>query len=40
MDGNVWRPAHLTLGQMEERRLEAARLLRQGRLSQADIGKR
>jgi hypothetical protein len=28
MDGNVWRPAHLTLEQMEERRLVAARLLR------------
>ena len=37
MDGNVWRPAHLTPEQMEERRLEAARLLRQGRLSQAEI---
>ena len=39
MDGNVWRPAHLTPGQMEERRLEAARLLRQGRLSQAEIAR-
>jgi putative transposase len=37
MDGNVWRPAHLTPEQMEERRLAAARLLRQGRFSQADI---
>jgi putative transposase len=39
MDDNVWRPAHLTPEQMEERRLEAARLLRQGRLSQADIAR-
>ena len=39
MDGNVWRPAHLTPGQMEERRLEAARLLRQGRFSQAEIAR-
>jgi transposase len=39
MDGNVWRPAHLTLEQMEERRLVAARLLRQGRFSQADIAR-
>jgi transposase len=39
MDGNVWRPAHLTPGQREERRLEAARLLRQGRLSQAEIAR-
>jgi transposase len=39
MDGNLWRPAHLTPGQMEERRLEAARLLRQGRLSQAEIAR-
>ena len=39
MDGNVWRPAHLTTEQMEERRLVAARLLRQGRFSQADIAR-
>ncbi len=39
MDGNVWRPAHLTSEQMEERRLAAARLLRQGRFSQADIAR-
>src|SRR5919107_1815422 len=39
MDGNVWRPAHLTPKQMEERRLEAARLLREGRLSQAEIAR-
>src|ERR671921_283095 len=39
MDGDVWRPAHLTPEQMEERRLAAARLLGQGRLSQADIAR-
>src|SRR5919107_5694116 len=39
MDGNVWRPAHLTPGPMEERRREAARLLRQGRLSQAETAR-
>ena len=39
MDGNVWRPAHLTLKQMEERRLAAATLLRQGRLCQAQIAR-
>jgi len=39
MEDNVWRPAHLTPKQMEERRLEAARLLRQGRLSQSDIAR-
>src|SRR5918997_6474735 len=39
MDDNVWRPAHLTPEQMEERRLEAARLLRQGRLAQAEIAR-
>ena len=39
MEGNVWRPTHLTSEQMEERRLEAARLLRQGQLSQADIAR-
>ncbi len=39
MDGNVWRPAHLTPAQMEERRLAAATLLRQGRLSQAQIAR-
>jgi putative transposase len=39
MEGNVWRPAHLTPEQMEERRLAAARLLRQGRLSQAEIAR-
>jgi len=39
MEDNVWRPTHLTSEQMEERRLEAARLLRQGRLSQAKIAR-
>jgi transposase len=39
MDDNVWRPAHLTLEQMEERRLAAARLLREGRFSQAEIAR-
>ena len=39
MEGTVWRPAHLTSEQMEERRLAAAALLRQGRLSQADIAR-
>src|SRR5688572_5235346 len=39
MDGNVWRPTHLTSEQMEERRLAAATLLRQGQLSQADIAR-
>jgi putative transposase len=40
MDEVSWRPAHLTLAQLEERRLAAAALLRQGRLSQAEIGRR
>jgi transposase len=39
MEDNVWRPAHLTPEQMEERRLAAARLLRQGQLSQAEIAR-
>ena len=33
MVSDVWRPAHLTPKQMEERRLVAATLLRQRRLS-------
>jgi hypothetical protein len=37
MEGNVWRPTHLTSEQMEERRLAVATLLRQGQFSQADI---
>jgi putative transposase len=39
MEDNVWRPARLTPKQMEERRLAAARLLRQGQLSQAEIAR-
>src|SRR3954452_6955566 len=39
MDGNVWRPTHLTSEQMVERRQVAATLLRQGQLSQADIAR-
>ena len=39
MDDNVWRPAHLTPEQMEERRLAAAVLLREGRFSQAQIAR-
>jgi transposase len=40
MEGNVWRPTHLSSEQMEERRLTAATLLRQGQLSQAEIARR
>jgi putative transposase len=40
MGAEVWRPAHLTAAQMEERRLAAAVLLRQGRLTQAAIARR
>lgn len=36
----MWRPRRLTPEQLEERRLEAARLLRTGRLSQAQIARR
>jgi transposase len=39
MSGNEWRPAHLTPGQLEERRLAAARLLRQGHMTQAAIAR-
>jgi hypothetical protein len=39
MDGDVWRPALLRPEQMDERRLAAARLLRQGQLSQAEIAR-
>jgi putative transposase len=39
MEGNVWRPTQLTSEQLEERRLTAAMLLRQGQLSQADIAR-
>jgi len=36
----VWRPKRLTPAQLEERRMAAARLLRAGRLSQAEIARR
>src|ERR671911_1723079 len=39
MDEDVWRPTLLTSEQMEERRLAGATLLRQGRLSQAEIAR-
>jgi len=39
MDDNVWRPTHLTLEQIEERRLAGATLLRRGQLSQAEIAR-
>ncbi len=39
MDDDVWRPAHLTPEQIEERRMTAAVLLRQGQLSQAEIAR-
>src|SRR5215207_2856243 len=35
----VWQPARLTRAQMEERRLAAARLLRAGQLTQAEIAR-
>jgi putative transposase len=35
----AWIPAHLTREQLEERRLEAARLLRTGKLSPAEIAR-
>lgn len=35
----IWRPSHLTREQMEERRLIGGRLLRAGRLSQAEIAR-
>ncbi len=40
MDGTAWRPARWTPAQLEERRLAAATLLRQGRLTQAAIAQR
>jgi len=40
MDDAFWRPTHLTSEQMEERRLAGATLLRQGRLSQAEIARK
>jgi transposase len=36
----IWRPRYLTRTQREERRLEAARLLQAGQLSQAEIARR
>jgi transposase len=39
MDGGGWQPARLTPAQLEERRLAAATLLRQGRLTQAAIAR-
>ena len=36
---NEWRPRRLTPAQLEERRLAAARLLRTGRVSQAEIAR-
>ena len=39
MDEGLWQPAHFTPGQLEERRLAAATLLRQGRLTQAAIAR-
>jgi putative transposase len=36
----IWRPRSLTRTQREERRLEAARLLQTGQLSQAEIARR
>jgi hypothetical protein len=39
MDDDAWRPTRLTVEQLEERRLVAAVLLRQGRLSQAAIAR-
>jgi len=36
----MWRPRKLTQGQIEERRLEGGRLLRAGRLTQAEIAQR
>ena len=39
MSDDAWRPTRLTVEQMEERRLAAAVLLRQGRLSQAAVAR-
>lgn len=35
----TWKPSYLTREQMEERRLEGGRLLKAGKLSQAEIGR-
>jgi transposase len=40
MDDGLWQPTHWTLAQLQERRLVAAGLLRQGRLTQAAIARR
>jgi transposase len=40
MSGGEWRPTRLTPDQLEERRLAAATLLRQGRMTQAAIARR
>src|SRR3954467_600063 len=39
MSGGEWRPTCLTPGQLEERRLAAATLLRQGQMTQAAIAR-
>jgi transposase-like protein len=39
MSGSEWRPARLTPDQLEERRLAAAALLRQGQMTQAAIAR-
>jgi transposase len=39
MSDDAWRPTRLTVEQMEERRLAAAVLLRQGRLSHAAVAR-
>src|SRR5260370_24044357 len=36
----TWRPTYLTREQLEERRLEGGRLLKAGRLSQAEVARR
>ncbi len=35
----IWKPSHLTPEQMEERRLQAGRMLRRGSLSKAEIAR-
>ena len=35
----TWKPSYLTRGQMEERRLEGGRLLKEGKMSQAEIAR-
>src|SRR5918993_1356380 len=39
MSGSEWRPTRLTADQLEERRLAAATLLRQGQMTQAAIAR-